>query len=120
MRRANLDLVAWEVRVDEHLVAQAWQHATSDGLIRPAGRDRHEQLWRLSAVERSRAAHRPRDGRGGSDLHGCYLGTVQDITERRQAKADRIELLEASARAESANQAKSGFWHARATSCARR
>ena len=37
---------------------------------------------------------------------GCYAGTIQDITEQRQAEAERIELLEESARAESANRAK--------------
>ncbi len=48
---------------------------------------------------------------GQADLtrSGCYLGTVQDITEQRQAEAERIELLETSARAESANRAKSEF-----------
>jgi signal transduction histidine kinase/CheY-like chemotaxis protein len=48
---------------------------------------------------------------GQADLTraGCYTGTVQDITEQRQAEAERIELVEASARAESANRAKSEF-----------
>ncbi len=40
---------------------------------------------------------------------GCYVGTVQDVTEQRRAERERIELLEASARAESANRAKSEF-----------
>ena len=40
---------------------------------------------------------------------GCYLGIVQDVTEQRRADTERIELLEASARAESANRAKSEF-----------
>ena len=40
---------------------------------------------------------------------GCYVGTVQDISEQRRAERERIELLEASARAESANRAKSEF-----------
>jgi hypothetical protein len=56
---ASLGLVVWEVCVDEHLVAQAWRQAINDGLIRPAGRDWHEQLWRLSAAGRWRAAYRP-------------------------------------------------------------
>ena len=40
---------------------------------------------------------------------GCYVGTVQDVTDQRRAEQERIELLEASARAESANKAKSEF-----------
>ena len=39
---------------------------------------------------------------------GC-LGTVQDVTRQRRAERERLELLEASARAESANRAKSEF-----------
>jgi PAS domain S-box-containing protein len=37
---------------------------------------------------------------------GGYLGTVQDVTRQRRAERERLELLEASARAESANRAK--------------
>ena len=40
---------------------------------------------------------------------GSYLGTVQDVTGQRQAERERLELLQASARAESANRAKSEF-----------
>ncbi|MGA2927245.1 MAG: PAS domain S-box protein [Solirubrobacteraceae bacterium] len=40
---------------------------------------------------------------------GCCYGTLQDVTEQRLAEAERVELLEASARAESANRAKSEF-----------
>ena len=40
---------------------------------------------------------------------GCYLGTVQDVTAQRQDECERLELREASARAESANRAKSEF-----------
>ncbi|MGA2928996.1 MAG: ATP-binding protein, partial [Solirubrobacteraceae bacterium] len=40
---------------------------------------------------------------------GGYLGTVQDVTRQRRAERERLELLEASARAESANRAKSEF-----------
>lgn len=47
---ASLGLVAWELCVDEELVAAAWQQATSHGLMSPAGRDCDEQLWRLSAA----------------------------------------------------------------------
>lgn len=47
---ASLGLVAWELCVDEELVAPAWQQAISHGLMRPAGRDWQEQLWRLSAA----------------------------------------------------------------------
>jgi hypothetical protein len=48
---ACLGLVAWELSVDEELVARAWQQAVSHGLIRPAGRDCQEQLWRLSPAD---------------------------------------------------------------------
>ena len=51
------------------------------------------------------ACSRPRD----PNRPGCYVGTFQDITEQRRAERERIELLEASARAESANRAKSEF-----------
>jgi hypothetical protein len=47
---ASLGLVAWELCVDEELVAPAWQHATSHELLRAAGRDSQERLWRLSAA----------------------------------------------------------------------
>ena len=40
---------------------------------------------------------------------GGYLGTVQDVTRQRRAERERLELLQASARAESANRAKSEF-----------
>jgi signal transduction histidine kinase/CheY-like chemotaxis protein len=40
---------------------------------------------------------------------GCYLGTVQDITSQRQADQERLEMLEATARAEGANRAKNEF-----------
>jgi PAS domain S-box-containing protein len=40
---------------------------------------------------------------------GCYVGTVQDISSQRQAERERIEMLEATARAEGANRAKSEF-----------
>jgi hypothetical protein len=48
---ASLGLVAWELCADEEeLVAPVWQQAISHGLIRPAGRDWQEQLWRLSSA----------------------------------------------------------------------
>ena len=47
---ASLGLVAWELCVDEELVAPAWQQAISHGLMRPAGRDWQEQLWRLGSA----------------------------------------------------------------------
>ena len=40
---------------------------------------------------------------------GCYLGTVQDVTGQRRAQRERLDLLRASARAESENRAKSEF-----------
>ncbi len=48
-------------------------------------------------------------GRADPDRAGCYVGIVQDVTEQRRAEAERIELTEASAQAESANRAKSEF-----------
>jgi hypothetical protein len=45
---ASLGLVAWELCVEEKLVASAWQRAIRRGLISPAGRDWQEQLWRLN------------------------------------------------------------------------
>jgi hypothetical protein len=47
---ASLGLVAWELCVDEELVAPAWQQAINHGLIKPAARDSQEQLWRLSSA----------------------------------------------------------------------
>jgi hypothetical protein len=47
---ASLGLVAWELCVEDDLVAPAWQQAIADGLIAPAGRDCQEQLWRLSSA----------------------------------------------------------------------
>ncbi len=45
-------------------------------------------------------------GREDAGRPGWYLGTVQDVSDQRRAQR---ELLEASARAESANRAKSEF-----------
>jgi len=45
---ASVGLVAWELCVDEWLVADAWEHAKGTRLIVPAGYDQHEQLWRLT------------------------------------------------------------------------
>jgi hypothetical protein len=45
---ASIGLVAWELCVDDWLVASAWEQARATGLIAPAGYDQHEQLWRLS------------------------------------------------------------------------
>ena len=47
---ASLGLVAWELCVDEELVAPAWRQAITHGLIKPAAHDGHEQLWRLSSA----------------------------------------------------------------------
>jgi PAS domain S-box-containing protein len=40
---------------------------------------------------------------------GYYVGTVQDVTDQWQAEHERIEMFEATARAEGANRAKSEF-----------
>lgn len=45
---ASVGLVAWELCVEERLVAGAWEQAKATGLIAPAGYDLHEQLWRLT------------------------------------------------------------------------
>ena len=45
---ASVGLVAWELCVDERLVAGAWEQATATGLIAAAGYDPYEQLWRLT------------------------------------------------------------------------
>ncbi len=45
---ASAALVAWELCVDERLVASAWEEARTGGFIAPAGYDQHEQLWRLT------------------------------------------------------------------------
>jgi hypothetical protein len=45
---ASVGLVAWELCVDERLVAGAWEQAGATGLIAPAGYDQHERLWRLT------------------------------------------------------------------------
>jgi hypothetical protein len=50
---AGLGLVAWELGVDEELVASAWRQAIDHGLIRAAGRDSQEQLWRLTSAGRT-------------------------------------------------------------------
>ena len=48
---ASLGLVAWDLCVEEHEVADAWQRAIADGLLKPSGHDdtHGEQLWRLTA-----------------------------------------------------------------------
>jgi hypothetical protein len=48
---ASSGLVAWELFVDEQRVADAWEQARADGLLRPAAHDGvgDEQLWRLTA-----------------------------------------------------------------------
>jgi hypothetical protein len=45
---ASLGLVAWELCVEERLVAGAWERARATRLIAPAGCDQHERLWRLT------------------------------------------------------------------------
>jgi hypothetical protein len=69
---ASLGLVAWELCVDEELVAPAWQQATSHGLMSPACRDCYERLWRLTAAGRAgvrskAAVSRVVDAAKGSD-----------------------------------------------------
>ena len=48
---ASLGLVAWDLCVEEHEVADAWERAIADGLLKPSGRDNTlgEPLWRLTA-----------------------------------------------------------------------
>ncbi len=45
---ASLGLVAWELGVDEQLVAPAWQQALRLGLLTSAHPDAQGQLWRLT------------------------------------------------------------------------
>ena len=45
---ASVGLVAWELCVEERMVAGAWERARATGLIAPAGYDPHELLWRLT------------------------------------------------------------------------
>jgi hypothetical protein len=45
---ASVGLVAWELCLDERLVAGAWEQARATGLIAPAAYDLNEQLWRLT------------------------------------------------------------------------
>ena len=47
---ASVGLVAWELCVEERMVASAWERASATGLIAPAGYDQHERLWRLTAA----------------------------------------------------------------------
>jgi signal transduction histidine kinase/ActR/RegA family two-component response regulator len=104
---------------------QASGPATSDqffGYIHPDDRDRiaagyaqafgggpgFELDYRLLAADGTQRYIR---GLGYEDpAHpGCYVGTVQDVTSRRLAEQERLEMLEATARAEGANRAKSEF-----------
>jgi len=45
---ASLGLVAWELCVDEELVAAAWRQAIRSGLLMSAAPDAQGQLWRLT------------------------------------------------------------------------
>ena len=47
---ASLGLVAWDLCVEEHQVARAWERAIVDRLLKLSGHDavHGEQLWRLT------------------------------------------------------------------------
>lgn len=47
---ASLGLVAWELCVDEHEVQSAWEHAITEGWLKPAGHDpaADELLYRFT------------------------------------------------------------------------
>jgi DNA-binding PadR family transcriptional regulator len=47
---ASLELVAWELDVDESAVSAAWSQAIDDGLLEQSGTDHvlGEKMWRLS------------------------------------------------------------------------
>jgi hypothetical protein len=45
---ASAGLIAWELSVDEWLIAEAWEQAGAKGLIAPADYDQREQLSRLT------------------------------------------------------------------------
>ncbi len=49
---ASVGLIAWELSVDEGLVAEAWEQARARGLVAPAGYDQCEQLSRLTPAGR--------------------------------------------------------------------
>lgn len=48
---AGVDLVAWDLCVEEHEIVDAWWQAIADGLLKPSGNDDicGERLWRLTA-----------------------------------------------------------------------
>lgn len=45
---ASLSLVAWDLCVDERRLAPTWQQAAREGLIRPAGHEDQDLLYRLT------------------------------------------------------------------------
>jgi hypothetical protein len=47
---ASLELIAWELDVDESAVSAAWSQAIDDCLLEPFGTDHvlAEKMWRLS------------------------------------------------------------------------
>jgi hypothetical protein len=59
---ASLSLVAWELFVGEHDIQSAWEHAITEGWLKPARRgqadDDDETLYRLTPTGRAAARER--------------------------------------------------------------
>jgi PAS domain S-box-containing protein len=92
------------------------------GYVHPDDRERIAQAHREAFASRADFELECRINRGDGEVRhvrmlgyadpanaGGYLGTAQDVTDQRQAEAERAEMLAATVRAESANRAKSEF-----------
>jgi PAS domain S-box-containing protein len=90
--------------------------------VHPDDRDRIAQAHMDAFARRADFELECRVHRGGGDVRyvrmlgyadptnsGGYLGTAQDVTDQRQAEAERANMIAATVRAESANRAKSEF-----------
>ena len=80
---ASLELVAWELCIEESAVSAAWSRAIADGLLERCGTDEvpSEETWRLTT--RGRRAYE-----GSDDASACdSAGTVID---RRAVTRERV------------------------------
>jgi hypothetical protein len=66
-RRTRLELVCWELNVDERLAWPAWEHALEDGLLEATGVDAATGKTMFTLSERGRFALRGQ-GRRGSPI----------------------------------------------------
>jgi hypothetical protein len=57
-RRTRLELVCWELNVDERLACTAWELALKEGLLEPAGVDMVSGKTMFTLSERGRLALR--------------------------------------------------------------